>query len=622
MNDAQRSYLTLVAGSVLANVVAVFVSVFIFKTSPASGGWAFPAIFGVSLVFLGLLVYVLFKAGSALGEDFHERQTQKDVNSLSLQNIGAFPLRTLIIYLPVLLVYLFVIMFFMPALGIRAEQKGAIFLFQLAFGMICGAFIYINGDRQVALFLLSQSIVRYPSDLREARQYRKIFVVPIFIAVMIMTLGCACVLFLLDVIPQNDRALLNRMMSTIIISAIIFLGMVIGLVVGLAKSNSVVYESIIKEMERISAAEKDITKRISIASVDELGSIAGFINMFCADLALSIKKIKDTQHDFIEVGNELEHGAQTSAKAVSRIALNVGNVKEKVGAQVNSVNESSNAVEAVAGTITTMEKMVNQQAESVSNASASIEEMVGNIASVSNSINIMADQFAALISLSEEGKTAQTASIEKIDLITERSSALLEANKVIATIASQTNLLAMNAAIEAAHAGESGKGFAVVADEIRKLAETSADQSKNIRSEINLVQEAIGAVVTTSKASENAFSKVSERIGETDAIVREVREAMNEQKEGSTQILNTLKVVNDVTFNVQKGSKDINTGTSTILSEIGRLRGASREIQQNIEQIASGFHEIETSAELVSEAAGKIIKNIQSLEGVVNQFKT
>jgi methyl-accepting chemotaxis protein len=266
--------------------------------------------------------------------------------------------------------------------------------------------------------------------------------------------------------------------------------------------------------------------------------------------------------------------------------------------------------------------MITSQAASVTQASAAIEEMVGNIGSVTSSINTMAVEFENLIQLSGRGKNAQTESREKINQIAEKSASLLQANRIIATIASQTNLLAMNAAIEAAHAGDAGAGFAVVADEIRKLAETSAGQSQSIRAEINAMQKAIEEVVQSSQSSEDAFDNVSERITETDILVKQVQAAMNEQKIGSSQILETLQTVNKVTSSVQSGSKEMRTGNTVILETVQHLKNASLAIKTNIEQIADGFGGIETASQAVSNAAGAIVEHIKSMQSAVGSFKT
>ena len=321
------------------------------------------------------------------------------------------------------------------------------------------------------------------------------------------------------------------------------------------------------------------------------------------------------------LGKELRNSAQSSADTITRISASIRMVREKAFIEANDVTASSGLIEEMVKIINSMEGLINNQAKSVESASATVEESFGKVSSVSNSINIMAEQFAELISLSRQGEQAQIESMQKIELIAARSESLLEANRVIATIASQTNLLAMNAAIEAAHAGASGQGFAVVADEIRNLAETSAAQSKKIRTEINLVQQAIGEVVSTSKASQTVFSHVSERIEKTDQVVIEVKEAMNQQKVGSTQILDTFKAVNELTVNVRKSAKELNTSATTVQQEMKELCDVSRELQKHIEQIAGSFSEVEAGASLISAAAEKTVKNIHDIEAATDQFK-
>lgn len=619
MNKSVRAFVLIAIICSLANAALVIASILSYGSGEVT---AWPLFVAIPLAATILsLALVIPKAKRFVGA-WQEAQGEEDRNSKALSRLADAPLKSLIHYILVWIAGLVVLHFFMESFGMRPTQSLAITIYLLATSFICGSFIYVNADRNVTATLAAQHITRYPQDLRDNRQFRKGAIIPSFIAIMSMLFSAGAMMLYQEGLNQLDEANASELFLRLGIAALLFLGVTTILVIHWNRGNAFIFNLIIAQMTQLASAEKDLKQRISIASVDELASISGLVNEFCSGLSHSINDIKSAQSGLSSLGDELNKSATATATAVTQIAAGMDRMKEKSQAQSHSVQESSSAVEEIAKNIESMEAVIGEQAASVTQASASIEEMVSNIASVTNSIEKMASQFAELIESADHGRKAQGESRKRVEDIENRSKALLEANKVISTIASQTNLLAMNAAIEAAHAGDAGRGFSVVADEIRKLAETSSQQSKAIKEEIRQVQEAISEVVTVSRNTEDAFMQVSERIGETDALVKEVQQAMVEQKEGSTQVLDALKSMNDITSQVQSGSKEMSAGNNTVLAEIVRLRETTDEIRQEIDAISAGTDEIRTSAKGVSQMAERTMGTIIAMDEAVSHFKT
>jgi methyl-accepting chemotaxis protein len=209
----------------------------------------------------------------------------------------------------------------------------------------------------------------------------------------------------------------------------------------------------------------------------------------------------------------------------------------------------------------------------------------------------------------------------KIGEIVGQSQALQEANRIIATIAAQTNLLAMNAAIEAAHAGDAGRGFSVVADEIRKLAETSSGESQKISAELKQIVETINHIVKNAKSSEQAFAQVTERVSETEKLVYQVDNAVREQRDGAWQVMEALKVMNDVTAQVRTGSKEMSEGNESMLKEINLLQNHAREIADRVTEMAEGIQTVSSGAQGVSALAAANQEAIKSISLIVDSFE-
>jgi methyl-accepting chemotaxis protein len=371
----------------------------------------------------------------------------------------------------------------------------------------------------------------------------------------------------------------------------------------------------------MSSDQKDLRQRITVCSVDELGTIAGMVNSFSDHLSSGIHDIKSGKDDLIHVGNRLEENASGMAASVGQMSISAEQVQEKTKNQMESVNNSSQAVQRISESIKELDESITVQTSSMNEASAAVEQMVGNITSISSVTEKMESQFKTVGESSDRGSSIQKESAERIRTIVSQSQDLQDANKVIATIAAKTNLLAMNAAIEAAHAGESGRGFAVVADEIRQLALNSTDESRKIGLELKQIVDTISHIVKDSEASTSAFIDVTNRIKETGKLVHEVNNAVREQKTGASQVINSLRMMNEHTEKVTKGSQEIDHGSSVMVKEINALKRSAEEIMTCVQEMSGGIKNINAGAQGVSESAVKTRASIQKISIIADGFQ-
>ena len=197
----------------------------------------------------------------------------------------------------------------------------------------------------------------------------------------------------------------------------------------------------------------------------------------------------------------------------------------------------------------------------------------------------------------------------------------MEASTVIQHIASQTNLLAMNAAIEAAHAGEAGKGFAVVASEIRQLAEDSDGQGKTITSTLKLVSNEIESLFNSSQIVETKFNTIFTLSEQVREISNKLTEAMREQENGGNEVLQAFKKINEVTTEVQLHSGQMLQGSGKITEEIKKLSGINQVVKDSINEMAIGATQINNAVREVASLAENNKDSIELLVIEINKFK-
>jgi methyl-accepting chemotaxis protein len=370
-----------------------------------------------------------------------------------------------------------------------------------------------------------------------------------------------------------------------------------------------------------SLGEGDFTGSLPARTKDEMGQMAAAFNKTVRNISALVAGIKQRASALSEVGAKLASNMTDTASAVNEITSSIDSIKGRIVNQSASVTETGATMEQITGNIEKLSEVIQTQSASVSQASSAIEEMMANIQSVTQTLVKNGDNVKSLSDASTIGHQGLQEVAADIQEIARQSEGLMEINAVIENIASQTNLLSMNAAIEAAHAGEAGKGFAVVADEIRKLAESSSAQSRTISEVLKNITASIDKISGSTNSVLTKFEAITNGIKTVDEQEQTIRSAMEEQTEGSKQILEGVAKVNDITTTVKNSAAQMLEGSRQVVAESRNLEAATGEISSGINEMASGAEQINNSITSVNELSGTNEAEIAALSEDVAKFR-
>ncbi len=410
--------------------------------------------------------------------------------------------------------------------------------------------------------------------------------------------------FVIKLIPQMAFGLIMSVVDVAVL--------VRGLVQSLAKLNSF----------SDSLAKGDYSGHtLPVESRDECGLVMDNMNTLFESTRSLLSGVHANVSSTVQVGNDLDVSMTETASNVKEIVNNIHSVRNQVDMQTQIMDKTTEATNRIMGSIAILTDNVQQQSASVEESSAAVRQMVSNIQGVTNTLEVNGEKVRELAKASDLGHKRVEDAVQLSNKILQESSGLLEASNVIQNIAEQTNLLAMNAAIEAAHAGEAGKGFAVVADEIRKLAEQSNTQGKNITDSLKSLEEVIRGVSESTRLVQTQFGVIQDLTNTVKVQEENVMNAMKEQNEGSQQILLAMKAIDDSTVSLKQNASSVMDGGTEVVAHMQDLGKSSGIISNSVSEMASGTKEILTAVQNVNDTSVKNKDTITSLATEMNKFK-
>lgn len=241
------------------------------------------------------------------------------------------------------------------------------------------------------------------------------------------------------------------------------------------------------------------------------------------------------------------------------------NSRKEIRSQVNKVTEAGlSNLEVTQNSVDELVRITDEMTDIVSSSSSAVEEMVSSIHSIEDTINKSFDTTGRLDGATSAGQTDLDEVGRLVGLVEQSSGGLAEMSRVIQSISAQTNLLAMNAAIEAAHAGESGKGFSVAAAEIRKLAENSGREAKKIAGVVKDMKSVIDSAFEKTVSTRTEFENIVRLSAEVKDMGLQIKTSVSEQTAGNRMILDAIVKLKDCEAKVKQASVRVHGATAQV----------------------------------------------------------
>ena len=376
-----------------------------------------------------------------------------------------------------------------------------------------------------------------------------------------------------------------------------------------------------RQLESLCAAEGDLTQELQLNSSDCLGELASNFNQFLGKLRRLIRRLKEVSDRTDQIVYALGSTSEQSAAAIEEMSATTTQVSKVAQSQYERTSESAATIKSVLDQVEKSDELTQGMAAQFFLFSQSMESNrrgIGAVASEAESTGRLAE---ILNTKGERGHDALEDLMSSVAEVAEKAEEIRNIVQAILDIASKTDLLSMNAAIEAAHAGDAGKGFAVVAEEIRKLAETSADEGETIKA---LLQGISDSIQTTSERSHAAMASFEDLRRDIDAVrsaSQTIASAMTDRKREDEQLTESLSNFADYYGRLSDVLREQVQKSRFIHDTLATLEMSSRQIETSMNEQRIGMEESTKAAEKLRDTTVTVRDVTDDLKRQIGSFR-